>query len=424
MDEFVALLGILQWVGLAFSCYLLGVTVLNLLTMPRLGRYRSRSHCPRVSVLVPARNEEANLQRLMPSLLGQDYPDFEVIVLDDNSTDRTRAVLDGFAGPNSRLRILKGLPRPRGWLGKNWACHQLSAAATGDWLFFTDADTIHEPGSVRAAIDAALGEGLDFLTGIVRVDARTWAERLVVPFYSVYHVFCTLPFALAVRFHRLHMYAGNGQLLLFRREAYDRIGGHYAVRSAVLDDQEFARLVVRQRLNWRFCDASRVVSCRMYRDWRSVVEGFSKSVFAAFNCRIDAFLAACAVQLLVFFGPLVVLVLAALRASPVEPSLAAACVAAVLSFWLAVNRRFRFPLYLVPLYPVTVLAALFIGARSVLVLATGRATWKGRVIDGPEAKDAAPRARMVHGLRTATYVYWQLGAGVAMLAHALYRIRE
>jgi chlorobactene glucosyltransferase len=424
MSEIVAILGILQWVGLAVSCYLLGVTILNLLTMPKLGQYRSQPGYPRVSILVPARNEEENLQQLMPSLLAQDYPDFEVLVLDDNSTDHTRDILTQFARSDSRLRVLAGLPRPRGWLGKNWACHQLSEIATGDWLLFTDADTIHRPGSLRAAMDAVLCHRLGFLTGIVHQEARTWAERLVVPFYSVYHVFCTVPFALGLRFRRLRLSAGNGQLLLFSREAYDRIGGYCEVRSDVLDDHALAMKVARLGLDWRFCDASRFVSCRMYDCWRGVVEGFSKSVFAAFGYRADTFLVACAIQLLIFFGPLAVLALAAWHVNPFEAPLAAACLAVVLSFWLAVNRRFRFPLYLVLLHPATVAIALLIGVRSMIVLAAGRATWKGRIIEGPAADGSAQMVRMISGLRTATYAYWSLGVGIALLTKVYYRMRQ
>lgn len=426
MNGVVTYLEILQWVGLGLVGYVMAVTILNLVTMPRLGRYPQRERYPRVSVLVPARNEEANLPRLIPTLLAQDYPDFEVVVLDDNSTDRTPEILDQFARTDRRIRVISGLPRPRGWLGKNWACHQLSESAKGEWILFTDADTWHRPNSLRSAMDVALRHKLDFLSAILNQEVRTWAERLVVPFYSVYHIFCTLPFALGIRFRRLDLCTANGAFLLFRREAYDHIGGYYSVRSAVLDDQALALRVREQQLRWRFCDGSEVVGCRMYRGWPSVVEGFTKGVFTAFNFAIEPFALAWAGITLIFFAPLLILALVALR-QPLNPTLVPIAVASILAtlfFWLAVNRRFRFPLYLVPLYPVTIGIALYIGLRSVLMLSTGRATWKGRVIEATGEFGSPSMMKPLPGLKTATFVYWYLGVGVAVLANAYYRMRR
>ena len=426
MSELVTCITVLQWVVLAVAGYLLAVTVTNLLTMPRLGEYRSHLRYPRVSILVPARNEEENLPRLIPSLLAQDYPDFEVVVLDDDSTDRTVDVLAESARRDSRLRVVPGLPRPAGWLGKNWACHQLSQSTTSDWILFTDADTVHRPGALRAAMDAALHHQLDFLSALLNQEVRTWSERLVVPFYSIYHVFCTVPFALGRRLRRPRLCAANGQFMLFRRQAYERIGGYAGIRSAVLDDQALATRVVAHELRWRFGDASRFVSCRMYRNWESVVEGFTKSVFTAFNYRLEPFLLTCVGLLLIFFGPLFVAILAASGITPAlaRLPLAVASILITICLWLAVNRRFRIPLYLVLAYPATVGLALFIAVRSAMVLPTGRATWKGRAIEATGASGSPAMVRPLPGLRTATYVYWYLGVSIAMLAHAYYRIRR
>jgi chlorobactene glucosyltransferase len=427
MTELVMRLAVLQWAVLALAVYVLMVCLSNLLAMPRLGSYPSRPHYPRVSILVPARNEEENLPRLIPSLLTQDYPDFEVVVLDDNSSDRTPEVLAEYASRDSRLRILSGRPTPSDWLGKNWACHQLFESTTSEWVLFTDADTVHGPGALRAAMDAALHLDLGFLSAIINQEIRTWGERLVVPFFSIHHVFCVVPFELGYRLRRLRVFAANGQFMLFRRQAYDRIGGYSAVRSAVLDDQSLVARVVAHGLRWRICDAHRFVSCRMYRSWSGVFEGFTKSVFTAFAGAIEPFCLAWTAISLLFFGPLAIMALAAFRAplAPVQLPLAIATILVTLVFWLASSRRFGVPLYLAFLYPATAGIALAIALRSVVMLSAGRATWKGRIIAQPATSNGPLRvSRPTPVLRQLTYAYWYVNIGVTLLFYAYYRLRR
>ncbi|MBM3331098.1 glycosyltransferase [candidate division WOR-3 bacterium] len=425
MMELMTHLAVLQWVALALAFYVLAVCLGNLLTMPRLGRYPSQPHYPRVSILVPARNEEENLPRLIPSLLAQDYPDFEVVVLDDNSTDRTAQILAQFARRDSRVRVLSGLPRPPGWVGKNWACQQLSEETSGDWILFTDADTVHAPGALRAAMDAALPGRLEFVSAIVGQEIRTWGERLVVPFYSIHHVFCTIPFELCRRLH-LPISAANGQFMLFRRQAYDWIGGYASVRGEVLDDRAFAARVVAHGLNWCFCDAHRFVTCRMYKNWAGVVEGFTKGVFAAFDRALAPFALAWAGIVLLFFLPPAVLVLAGLgiALAPSQLPLALAGIAVPLCFLLLSGRRFGVPSYLAFLYPATVSLALFVAVRSVVMLSTGHATWKGRTIEAAGESGPNRALRPAPGLRTAALVFWFLDVGLTAIGYAYHRLRR
>ena len=163
----------------AFVACLVLISLSNWRVLRRMDRYRWAGRLLRVSVLVPARNEEANISNCVRSLLAQDYPDFEVVVLNDGSTDRTGEILAELAG--ARLRVLEGADLPEGWLGKNWACHQLAEAADGEIILFTDADTRHGPQSVRHGVAALEAEGADLLTAIPHEETVTWAERLVVP---------------------------------------------------------------------------------------------------------------------------------------------------------------------------------------------------------------------------------------------------
>jgi len=157
----------------AFTAALVVIALSNWHTLRRLGSYPDPTRWPRVSVLIPARNEEANIGPCVRSLLAQEYPDLEVFVLNDHSTDRTGAILAEIQAADARLRVLSGQELPQGWLGKHWACHQLGQAATGDLLLFTDADTRHGPHSVRAGVAAQQAEDADLVTAIPREEVVT-----------------------------------------------------------------------------------------------------------------------------------------------------------------------------------------------------------------------------------------------------------
>ncbi len=150
-----------------------------------MGDYPAQQGFPRVSILAPARNEEQNIGPCVESLLAQRYPNYEVIVLNDDSSDRTGEILAQFAVAGDRLRVVNGTPLPPGWLGKNWACHQLAQVADGELLLFVDADTRHSESMLEHAVAALEAEQADLLSAIPREEVVTWAERLVVPIIPV-----------------------------------------------------------------------------------------------------------------------------------------------------------------------------------------------------------------------------------------------
>src|ERR1700733_9046838 len=146
------------WVSICVSGILLIQFVINILLMPRLRPETAPAGTPRVSVLVPARNEALRIRTCLESLLQQNYPSLEIIVLDDEFQDATAEIVRalGFSpDPGSNRRILLGAPLPAGWTGKSWACHQLAEAAGGEYLLFTDADTVHQPEAISSAMEAA-----------------------------------------------------------------------------------------------------------------------------------------------------------------------------------------------------------------------------------------------------------------------------
>lgn len=273
---------IYHYLVLAILSFLLAILIGNLIYIKILGPGLQPSRFPLVSILVPARNEERNIEACVRSLLGQDYPDFEVIILDDHSEDGTLEILGRIAEEDSRLRVLKGAELPLGWLGKCFACHQLAGASRGEYLLFTDADTVHKPATVAAALAGMEADGADLLTLITGFEMKTWPEKLILPLIP-FIALAYLPLPLIKLSSHPNFAIGNGQFMLFRREVYNAIGGHKAVRGALVEDVWLARRIKKHGYALSMQDGSRMVSCRMYRNFGEIWEGFSKNIFAAFN---------------------------------------------------------------------------------------------------------------------------------------------
>ncbi len=373
-----------ELVILLFLLFGLINALVNYLTVRRFDQYPTAPTFPRISALVPARNEEQNIEACVASLLAQDYPDFEVIVLDDHSTDTTPQILNRLAQSDSRLKVLNGAPLPEGWLGKHWACHQLAQAATGDLLLFTDADTRHAPDTLRASVSALLAEKADLVTAFPREEVVTWGEKLIVPFMG-FGILTFLPLRLAQTLHWAALSVTIGQFMFFRRAAYEKIGGFEAVRAEAVDDMCLGRRVIQSGGEWRFLDGTRHVSCRMYRDFWSAVNGFGKSVFAVFDYRILPYLFGWAFIGLAFLEPAAALVSRWLGypLTPFSPEAAALAVTLSLILWSMAYRRFKFPPGLVLLYPLTMFLFLLVALRSFVQTASGTATWKDRVLARP-----------------------------------------
>jgi len=341
----------------------------------------------RVSILVPARDEERSIGACVSSLLAQDYPDFELLVLDDNSSDRTAAITRDLIGGGSRHRLISGEPLPDGWCGKNWACHQLSQAAAGEWLLFTDADTVHSPGALSAAVAMALGARADLLSAWPRLITLTLGERLIIP---VLHIIALGWFPLAaIRFlqahprvaarmppHILRGWGGaNGQFMLFRRTAYERIGGHAAIRDHIVEDVAMGREVARripEGMRLVNCDASRLIDCRMYRSFRETCDGFTKNARAAFEGNLAAWYLVGAMQFIAFFLPFILV----LFPSQFRPALLEIGLVYLIRLILVLRMRTSWVGFL--LHPFGQFLAMAIAIRSWITTATSGVQWKGR----------------------------------------------
>lgn len=274
------------------------IMIANVLLFPRLRAVHGAADLCSVSVLIPARNEEHRLGQALSSLVSQAPAEVEIIVLDDQSTDRTAEVARAFG---TRVKVVSGADLPAGWAGKNWACHQLAEAARGDVLIFSDADVYWSNGGLAALLAEFQRTRADLLSVWPTQITVTWAERLVVPLIALV-IFGYLP-VLAVHYAPFAAFAAaNGQCMAWRRAAYERVGGHRAIKGSVLDDVLLARRVKRAGLRLRNADGAGWIACRMYEDWRSVRHGFAKNILAGFGGSVPL-LASIAFHWIVFWWP-------------------------------------------------------------------------------------------------------------------------
>jgi chlorobactene glucosyltransferase len=223
-------------------------------------------------------------------------------VLDDQSTDDTADIVRSIGQGTPRLRLIKGQPLPAGWLGKNWACQQLAAAAQGEWLIFTDADVTWTPQALSALAAEMNQTQADLLTVWPTQHSQTWAERLTVPLMALV-VLGYLPLPLVHHTPWPAFAAANGQCLAFRREAYAAIGGHVPVQNEVLEDVLLSRQIKANGLRLRMADGAGLINCRMYQDWSAVRDGFAKNILAGYGGRVSLLLLATVFHWLLFLLP-------------------------------------------------------------------------------------------------------------------------
>ena len=358
------------------------VNMLSLRSLDSRTRRVKPVRFPLVSVLVPARNEEANIGKCLATLADQDYPAYEVLVLDDNSDDRTGAIVQEWQRKDPRVRYLGGEPLPPGWVGKNFACHQLSLAARGDLLLFVDADTRHNRESIRKGVAAMEGLGADLLTVIPRQVMKSFWENAVLPFLH-FTTFCFLPLPLvkAVRDPRLAM--AVGQFMLFRRRAYDAIGGHRAVKDVMVEDVWMSRLIKKHGFALRVLDGGSAVSCRMYSSLKGIWHGFSKNLFPGFKFSLPA------ITLVIFFNfatsvlPFVSLAAIIMGKMPAQVlTVVLAQIGLLMAIRLSLSVRFSMSYAAIPTHPLAMLVVISMAINSVRwVLMAGGSRWKGRAYD-------------------------------------------
>jgi chlorobactene glucosyltransferase len=273
----IELLTVLQLILiLAIIIYL----TVNIIYLVRLSPVRNPVvDPPRISVCVPARNEERSIQACLQSLLDQDYPDFEVIAVDDHSTDRTWEIMRDLEKENSNLKVLQGQDLPEGWLGKPFALNQAFKIAEGEYLLFTDADPVFECHALNTAVGAMRDRELDVLTLMPQAEFGSFWERAVQP--VIFGFIASLTRFKNVNDLDHESAMGFGAFLMFRRKAYEKIGGHEAGKVDVLEDVLIAKRAKRAGLKLLVADAKQLFSIRMYFGLKEIWTGWRKNMFLA-----------------------------------------------------------------------------------------------------------------------------------------------
>jgi len=391
METVVLFYHVLVLAGLLFA---LGMVIANLACFRGLHAVKepSAEEAPLVSILVPARNEALNIEACVGSLLEQDYPRFELIVLDDHSDDGTGEIVRRLGLQHSGdRRVISGELLPAGWTGKGWACHQLSLAARGEFLFFTDADTTHAPGTVAASVAAASEYRADLLSAWPRLVTVTLGEKLIIPMILLLGM-CLYPHWLVLllqRFPRFAKYlpsvvrkglgAANGQFMFFTRAGYDRIGGHAGLHDHLVEDVALGRAVAERMgegMRLLNCESLDFSTCRMYRSFGETWEGFTKNMRAAFEDSLAGFLFIGITHCCCFLLPFVFLF--TVHSVSVSP-LVIAQILIIGLIRLILTARFRTSWLSFLLHPVGEVLSLGIGLNSWRRMASTGVRWKGRV---------------------------------------------
>lgn len=279
------MLHILLAACVAYAAVCLVCVVLNFLLLPRLppaepASVGTASGTPFLSIVVPARNEERAIEAALGTLLAQDYPAFEVVVVDDRSTDRTREILVRFAA-DPRLVVVDGAEPPPGWLGKPHALFQGARVAKGDLLLFVDADVLYAPDAAARAVTFLAARHADFVALLPRIEVKGFWESVLMPNLEC-AVFFGPAFLVTPRRPRWFA-AGGGAGNLVRRSVYEAVGGHEALRASVVDDVRLATEVKSAGYPTEMVLADDLVAVRMYRGFREVWDGFTKNVAYVLN---------------------------------------------------------------------------------------------------------------------------------------------
>lgn len=364
------------------ACVLLGVALWNTLAWPRVGdrpsdRPGAATATPPVSVsiLIPARDEEINLAACLNAALAQGPCVREILVYDDHSQDRTREIVSEYARRDARVRLVSTAPLPAGWCGKTFACARLAEEARARWLLFIDADARLSEAAAALIVGEAEARAVSLLSCWPRLETRGFWEGVLMPLLN-FVVFTLYPAPLALRRKDSSLGLAHGSCMLARRDDYEFVGGHAAVRGELFEDVRLAQLW-RARGRPSLClDGQRVISVRMYRSLAEIWGGFQKNFFPAFRSA-QSFRAFLALHLIVFLLPFALLPLSFVNTGGAR--LLFPIAACVLATRFALALRFKHPWWSVLLHPLGEIILIALGVSSWLRCRTGRGVvWKGR----------------------------------------------
>ncbi len=352
---------------LALTAIPLLFTVANSLTMRLLHKKNAEEISGSVSILIPMRDEEENVEGVLISVAASKFiSNLEILVLDDHSSDATAFELQKFPGVTTNT----GIDLPEGWLGKNFACHQLVTHSKGDYLVFVDADVRVSDSAIASAITSMNRWGWDFISPYPRQIAITFFERLIQPLLQWSWLSC-VPLRFAERSKFSSMVIANGQFMVIKRGAYIAAGGHKAIRHEVLDDLELARLLVKSGFKGGVADGSNVAVCRMYTSRNDLFNGYIKSLWRAFGS-VGGAIVMCTYLFVTGVLPLLLALLG-------NRSAWLGYLLIVLSRYVAALRTRSTPSVAL-LHPLAILTLIFLIIKSWYLKSRGQLMWRGRSV--------------------------------------------
>lgn len=351
----------------------LGIAVIisayNFITAPEIKPAYNTFHVEaEISVLIPARNEAKNIKECLESVLDQNIKLYEVIVLDDQSTDNTAGIVEAMLPEFNNLKLIKGGLLPSGWLGKNFACHQLYKASSGNLLLFIDADVKLKRMAISLAIKQMLDNNAKMLSVFPTQIIKSFGELLTVPLMN-WLLLSFLPLKKVLTSRRKEFVAANGQFMLWNRKTYENSGGHAAVRNKLVEDMELARSVKHNKVKMITLLGGAFIYCRMYGGMVEAFNGFTKNFYAGFNFPPPVFILMLLALTLIFLSPVII------------TSSAAGYVASlmIITNRIFVSLKSRQPVVLnLILHPFQIIIMFILGMRSLIKTRTRKVLWKDR----------------------------------------------
>jgi glycosyltransferase involved in cell wall biosynthesis len=289
-------------ITLLFIALRFTVTVFNFVSNPKLTRV-NRRYDNLVSILIPARNEAANILNLLQSIQNQDYKNYEVIIYDDESSDDTYKICEEFAATHPHFSLIMGDSLPGDWLGKNYACYRLAKKAKGEYLLYLDADDTVNINLINSAVHRMHINKLGLLSLFPNQLMQSIGEKVTVPLLN-FLLLNLFPLRLVFLIKSPWAATACGQFMLFDAAVYHHTQWHEQVKDKVVEDAEIMRLVKSSKYNGEVLLANGMVSCRMYKNYNEAISGFSKNGLALFNYNIFSLLI---YILLLISGPMIIL---------------------------------------------------------------------------------------------------------------------
>jgi chlorobactene glucosyltransferase len=346
------------------------VVVWNALSNIQLSKTPAPGSRQLISILIPAKNEEKNIMNILQSIKNQDYVDYEVLILDDQSDDKTAALINDFILQDSRFRLIRGKDLPKDWMGKNYACHQLYQEARGEYFLFLDADVIIQPGLIDRALNRMKKENLSLLSLFADQEMVTLGEWITVPLMN-YFLLSFLPLSLIKKSKEVSVAAANGQFMLFPASSYKENQWHFQVRNKVAEDYEICKRVKSQNLRAETLLSNGFLSCRMYSGFEEGVHGFTKNTFALFNYNL--------IGMILFLAMISVLDILIFIQNSFALSLV--ILFQILAIRIISSSISRQNLWInTLLHPIQIGIMIYISTLSIIKNYTGTLSWKGRTI--------------------------------------------